>query len=374
MIERVIVEADGGSRGNPGPAGYGALLRDPATGQILVERQEYLGTVTNNVAEYRGLIAGLLAAQDFGARAVDVRMDSKLVIEQTSGRWQVKHPDMKPLAREAIALLRQFDDRTLQWIPRAQNKDADRLANAAMDAGTGTATRSRLSPVGEAPPLPASWVPTSTAATRVLLVRHGSTPHSPQHRMSGRNPQPLSDVGRAQAGALAARLAGAVEQERDVVLVSSPLARTWETAEAIAATTGLPIVADDDLMELDFGDWEGCTPDEVREKWPTELTQWTAMTGDPRPPGGESVSELTRRVRRARDRMVAAQPDGLVIAVTHVTPIKTLVQTAIGAPASSMMRMFLTPASMTEIRYPDGGQPSLRSFNDRAHLERLPDY
>lgn len=131
---KVVVEADGGSRGNPGPAGYGAVVLDPASGEVLAERSEGLGVVTNNVAEYRGLIAGLRAALELGADEVDVRMDSKLVVEQMSGRWQVKHPAMRPLATEAGALVRQIGSVRFSWIPRAQNKRADRLANLAMDA------------------------------------------------------------------------------------------------------------------------------------------------------------------------------------------------------------------------------------------------
>src|ERR1700679_1557017 len=95
---RAVIEADGGSRGNPGPSGYGAVVFDAVTGAVLAERFDYIGIDTNHVAEYRGLIAGLLAARELGAREVVVRMDSKLVIEQMSGRWQVKHPSMRPLA------------------------------------------------------------------------------------------------------------------------------------------------------------------------------------------------------------------------------------------------------------------------------------
>ncbi|NUS72672.1 MAG: reverse transcriptase-like protein [Corynebacteriales bacterium] len=132
---KVIVEADGGARGNPGPAGYGALVRDANTGDILTERQEFLGVTTNNVAEYSGLIAGLEAAIELGATEVEVRMDSKLVIEQMAGRWRVKHPNMRPLALQAQTLARTVERISYTWIPREQNKDADRLANLAMDAG-----------------------------------------------------------------------------------------------------------------------------------------------------------------------------------------------------------------------------------------------
>lgn len=129
---RLIVEADGGSRGNPGPAAYGALVRDAETGKVLNSEGLTLGVATNNVAEYSGLIAGLEMARaiDPGA-AVDVRMDSKLVIEQMAGRWKVKHPDMKPLALKAQRL--RPVQVTWTWVPRAENKAADALVNAALD-------------------------------------------------------------------------------------------------------------------------------------------------------------------------------------------------------------------------------------------------
>ena len=139
-----IVEADGGSRGNPGPAGYGALVRDADTGVVLAERSESLGVATNNVAEYNGLIAGLRAAAEIAAGAeaeveVEVRMDSRLVVEQMSGRWKIKHPDMKPLAAAATEAARPFARVSYTWVPRERNKDADRLANEAMDRGMGRA-------------------------------------------------------------------------------------------------------------------------------------------------------------------------------------------------------------------------------------------
>nr|WP_239157374.1 bifunctional RNase H/acid phosphatase [Actinocatenispora thailandica] len=130
-----MVEADGGSRGNPGPAGYGAAVLDADTGETLIERAAYLGINTNNVAEYSGLVAGLKAAAALGARRVAVRMDSKLVVEQMSGRWQVKHPGLRPLHAEATRLAAGFAEIGYEWIPRARNAHADALANKAMDAG-----------------------------------------------------------------------------------------------------------------------------------------------------------------------------------------------------------------------------------------------
>ena len=131
---KVIVEADGGSRGNPGPAGYGSVVWTADHETVLAESKQAIGHATNNVAEYRGLIAGLEEAAKLGATEVDVRMDSKLVVEQMSGRWQVKHPDLKALINQAMAVAAKFDRISYAWIPRAENSDADRLANEAMDA------------------------------------------------------------------------------------------------------------------------------------------------------------------------------------------------------------------------------------------------
>jgi ribonuclease HI len=133
VIGHVVVMADGGSRGNPGIAGYGAVVLDGETGVLLAERASSLGVTTNNVAEYSGLIAGLEAAQALGARVVEVRLDSKLVVEQMAGRWRIKHPQLRDLASQAAALVRGFDEVRWEWIPRAENTVADALANAAMD-------------------------------------------------------------------------------------------------------------------------------------------------------------------------------------------------------------------------------------------------
>ncbi len=130
---RLVVEADGGSRGNPGLAGYGALVRDADSGDVLVEVGEAIGRATNNVAEYRGLLAGLRAAAEVDpAATVEVRMDSKLVVEQMSGRWKIKHADMRDLALQAGQVLPREQVR-YTWVPRERNSAADALANAAMD-------------------------------------------------------------------------------------------------------------------------------------------------------------------------------------------------------------------------------------------------
>ncbi len=148
MSRRLVVEADGGSRGNPGPAGYGALVRDADSGELLEEVAEAIGVATNNVAEYSGLLAGLRAAARVDPdAAVAVRMDSKLVVEQMSGRWQVKHEDMRRLARAAREVF-PSGRVTYAWVPRKDNAAADRLANEAMDAAASGRTRGRAPAAG----------------------------------------------------------------------------------------------------------------------------------------------------------------------------------------------------------------------------------
>ncbi len=144
-VRSVVIEADGGSRGNPGPAAYGALLKDAETGEVIAEDGTTIGEATNNVAEYAGLIAGLRLARELTPEAeIEVRMDSKLVVEQMSGRWKIKHPAMRPLAVEANSLA-PFGT-TYTWVPREQNKHADRLANEALDG-----TRHGVTLAGELP-------------------------------------------------------------------------------------------------------------------------------------------------------------------------------------------------------------------------------
>ncbi|MGC0382303.1 bifunctional RNase H/acid phosphatase [Streptomyces sp. SAI-129] len=457
-----VVEADGGSRGNPGPAGYGAVVLDAATGETLVEAAEYLGVVTNNVAEYRGLLAGLRAARELDPDAtVHVRMDSKLVVEQMSGRWKIKHPDMKPLATEAARVFPPGRV-TYEWIPRADNKHADRLANEAMDAGargeqwspsastadldTGAAARAgagaravvgddvpaagerlaqaartgaeTVAPGAVARPSAAGGsagasAADSTAATSALggtagtsdadstagasaaaaadvraakavaspgwgppdmgapatfvLLRHGETPLTPQKRFSGSggSDPSLSPVGREQAEKVAESLArrGTIE-----AIVASPLARTRETAGIVAARLGLEVTVEEGLRETDFGAWEGLTFGEVRERHPADLDAWLASPDAEPTGGGESFAATGVRIAATRDKLVAAYAGRTVLLVSHVTPIKTFLRLALGAPPESLFRMELSAASLSAVAYYADGGASVRLFNETSHL------
>ncbi|MEU8511531.1 bifunctional RNase H/acid phosphatase [Kitasatospora sp. NPDC048722] len=378
MAARFIVEADGGSRGNPGPAGYGAVVRDGDTGQIVAEAAEFIGHATNNVAEYKGLIAGLRAARELDPDAtVDVRMDSKLVVEQMSGRWKIKHPDMQPLAAEAKTVLPRGRV-TYTWIPRERNKDADRLANEAMDAGKAGRPWEPRKPAAVAavaePPLEtaapkAGWAAPADLGTPTtfVLLRHGETALTPEKRFSGSggsDPE-LSEKGRWQAERAAEALAarGSVQ-----AVVASPMQRTRQTAETVAARLGLEVRYEDGLREVDFGAWEGLTFAEVRERYPDDLTAWLG-SAKAKPTGStESFTTLTHRAAVARDKIIARHPGRTVLVVSHVSPIKTLVRLALGAPPDSLYRMELSAASLCAVQYYADGNASVRLLNDTSHL------
>ncbi|GAA2105159.1 bifunctional RNase H/acid phosphatase [Actinomadura alba] len=380
MTRRLIVEADGGSRGNPGPAGYGAVVRDAQTGEVLAEVAEAIGRATNNVAEYRGLIAGLGAAAELTdapeRAAVEARMDSKLVVEQMSGRWKIKHPDMIPLAREARRLASGLGSVRFTWVPRAQNSHADRLANEAMDAAAKGATWQRRTTEPDEPesdPEPAGgpepavaragWSAPTSEPTTTLLLRHGETPLSAERRFAGTGDIPLTDTGLAQAKAAALFFA-----RRGVdAVVTSPLARCRDTAAEVAAAVGTEIRVEEGFRETDFGEWEGLTFAEVRERRPAEMDAWLA---DPSvaPPGGESFTDTLRRVIIARDKLKVRYRRQTVLVVSHVTPIKLLLREALLAPMGALYRMHLDVASLSTIDWYDDGPAVVRALNDTHHL------
>jgi ribonuclease H / adenosylcobalamin/alpha-ribazole phosphatase len=361
---KVIVEADGGSRGNPGPAGYGAVVWSDDRTRVLAERNEAIGRATNNVAEYRGLIAGLTEAARLGADDVAVRMDSKLVVEQMAGRWKVKHPDLTPLHGEATELSRGFGHITYTWIPRAENAHADRLANQAMDAAAGIDPR----PAAEATPRQATnaagWTGARGAPTRLLLLRHGQTELSVQRRYSGRGNPALTELGRRQADAAAQYLA---ERGEISAVISSPLQRAYDTASAAAKALGLDVTVDDDLIETDFGTWEGLTFGEAAERDPQLHGRWLRDTSVD-PPGGESFDTVAKRVRRARDRIIADHGAETVLLVSHVTPIKTLLRLALDAGPGILYRLHLDLASLSIAEYYPDGLSSVRLVNQTSYL------
>ncbi|WBQ02859.1 bifunctional RNase H/acid phosphatase [Kribbella sp. CA-293567] len=377
----VIVEADGGSRGNPGPASYGALVRDPSTGEVIAQKGVTIGVATNNVAEYSGLIAGLELAREYAPDAsIEVRMDSKLVVEQMAGRWKIKHPDMKPLAIKAQSLAPFGTEWT--WVPRAQNAAADALANMALDGkpvplrppqGTsGPAATAVPAEPSDQQKAMQGWGAQIEPPTQLIFLRHGQTPHTAEKRFSGSggDDPALSEIGQAQAAAAARHLAsrgtdgiaGSIAGGRIDAIVSSPMTRTRQTAAVVAETLGLDVKVEKGWVECSFGDWDGHTFAEVQQKWPEALNAWMEST-TVAPPGGESFDACARRARSARDKLLAAYPGKTVLVVTHVTPIKLMVRSVLQAPMNSLFRMELAPATLTEIHWYADGLASLKSFN-----------
>jgi probable phosphoglycerate mutase len=370
---KVVIEADGGSRGNPGPAGYGAVVLAEDRSTVLAETKQAIGRATNNVAEYRGLIAGLDDAVKLGATDAAVFMDSKLVVEQMSGRWKVKHPDLIELHAQARKLASRFERISYEWVPRARNSHADRLANEAMDAAAGIDDQAEepVPPVAEAAKTVANQTPTSpgwTGArgtpTRLLLLRHGQTELSVERRYSGRGNPALTDVGRQQAQAAARYLA---QRGGISAVLSSPLQRAYDTAATAAKALGLDVTVDDDLIETDFGAWEGLTFAEASQHDPELHRRWLRDTSTT-PPGGESFDGVLDRVCRVRERVTAAHEGATVLVVSHVTPIKMLLRLALDAGPGVLYRLHLDLASLSIAEFYSDGASSVRLVNQTAYL------
>jgi probable phosphoglycerate mutase len=369
----VVIEVDGGSRGNPGPAGYGAVVFAADRMTVLAEAKQAIGRATNNVAEYHGLIAGLDAAVRLGATEVAVFMDSKLVVEQMSGRWKVKHPDLIELHAEARKVAARFDRIRYTWIPRERNTHADRLANEAMDAAAETdgGAENSVAPGAESAkatakqPLTApGWTGARGTPTRLLLLRHGQTALSVERRYSGRGNPELTELGRRQATAAARYLA---QRGGIAAVISSPLQRAYDTAAAAAKAVGLDVTVDDDLIETDFGAWEGLTFAEAAERDPDLHSRWLRDTATT-PPGGESFDEVLERVSRARDRTVAGHQGAAILLVSHVTPIKMLLRLALDAGPGILYRLHLDLASLSIAEFYSDGASSVHLVNQTSYL------
>jgi broad specificity phosphatase PhoE len=200
-----------------------------------------------------------------------------------------------------------------------------------------------------------------------MLLRHGQTELSVDRRYSGRGNPALTELGRRQADAAAAYLA---QQGGISAVISSPLQRAYDTATAAAKGLGLDVVVDDDLIETDFGSWEGLTFGEAAARDPELHTRWLRDASQPSP-DGESFDDVAHRVRRARDRIIAEYGDATVLVVSHVTPIKTILRLALDAGEGILYRLHLDLASLSIAEfYPDGGS-SVRLVNQTAYLQSV---
>jgi len=396
MTSLILIEADGGSRGNPGPAGSGAVLIDFDSGSVLAEIALFIGVATNNVAEYRAVLAAIELANEIAPNAkLLVRMDSKLVVEQMSGRWKIKNEGMQDLSTLMTKAIGSRDV-TFEWIPREQNSKADSLANEAMDAESsvvrkfvgepGTSTINVITSASQItaadleynPELPSSVrAPRNVTKklTTVILVRHGRTALTESHKLSGRggeDPQ-LSELGREDAKKVAAELAKVGKSSTfaklfaPTAVVSSPIARTRETAEVIAQQLGLSVSIEDDIAEIAFGEWDGHTNQEVSARWPEQYNAWR---GDVQiaPPGGESLEEFDQRVQRGRERILSEYEGQTVVVVSHVMPIRGFLKAATVADWPIYWRASVAPCSITILRFWGEEAAEITVVNHTTHL------
>lgn len=371
---KLIIEADGGSRGNPGISGAGAVVIDAESGKVLKEISQAVGIATNNVAEYTAVLLGLEAALEIDSSAsILVRMDSKLVVEQMSGRWKIKHPDMMALGAKVQKLITNKDI-SFVWIPREQNVLADALANKAMDfAGDPIASAVEFN-LREPSSIRAPR-PSTDQATTLILVRHGRTALTESRKISGgdgENPD-LSDLGRADARQVAEELAVVGNGGNfaylvpPVAIIHSPIARAAQTAQAIANRLSIPMVENAKLAEIGFGDWDGLTNEEVFTAFEQEYNQWRGSF-EVAPPNGESLREFDARVRSAFDSILTAYAGQTVVVVAHVMPIRALLRIANDSSIAGFWRPNIGPASISIARYWGYEAAEVICVNSTAHL------
>ena len=358
MARALVVTADGGSRGNPGPAAYGAVVFEGE--KVLAEVSGKIGIATNNVAEYRGLIAGLEAAHDIDPNAhIEVRLDSKLVVEQMSGKWKIRHPEMRELALQAKKI-HAHELLKFVWVPRESNSHADRLVNEALDGVIASAKEPiQLNYLTER--LISSEVPTT-----IYLVRHGETPLTPFRKFSGDGPlnPALTAKGLMEADLVAQEIA----KIQPDALITSPLQRTRQTAEIISKATGLPISVDAIWTECSFGVWDGMSIDEVREAFPEEYAHWLASTSYA-PPEGESYESAMARALQGLLGLVDEYPGKKVCVVTHNGIIKTALAAAMKVDSTAIFNIDVSPCSISTISiWPSDLLMAVRSSNERGHL------
>ena len=371
---KLIIEADGGSRGNPGLSGAGAVVIDAASGNILREISEAVGIATNNVAEYSAVIFALEVAFEIDPAAeIVVRMDSKLVVEQMSGRWKIKHPDMLSLGARVQQLI-SGKNVEFVWIPREQNVLADALANKAMDGEPApTAAAGEFNHV--APSSIRAPQSSVAEATTLIMVRHGRTALTESRKISGgdgENPD-LSELGNKDAAEVALELArvgssGAFSfLAKPVVVIHSPVKRAAQTASKIAQKLSAELVELADLREIGFGDWDGLTNEELFVGHETQYQAWRGSY-DVAPPNGESLKDFDVRVNRSLDFILDKFSGKTVVVVAHVMPIRGVLRIANDASVAGYWRVDLGPASISIARFWGREGAEIVCVNSTSHL------
>lgn len=367
----LVLFADGASRGNPGPASLGAVLvRD---GEEIARICKPLGVRTNNYAEYSAVIAGLEYVIEHALeKDLLIKMDSKLVVEQLSGRWKIKHPDLMELARVAQALLRQLDA-TLEWIPRELNFLADEAANQALDGLVEPDAKAEsFLTLAQVQPSSIRAPRVSTEPTVIYVVRHGHTASTESKLISGSNDDPqLSELGVADAKAAALaiiELGDRFDLPKPSLIVHSDMKRTTETAHLISGDISAPARSDSRLREISFGSWEGRSMPDL-EGQSAEVDKWRGSV-QLKPPGGESVLELESRVLRSLSDLIAENAGSAVAIVSHMMPLRSIAKKALGSSAASHWSLQFAPGSVSVYRFFGEELAEVFCLNSCEHLPR----
>ena len=373
-LMKLVIEADGGSRGNPGISGAGAVVIDATSGEILREISEPVGIATNNVAEYKALTFALEAAFEIDPQAeIVVRMDSKLVVEQMSGRWKIKHPDMLSLGARVQKLIAGKSVEFV-WIPREQNVRADALANRAMD-GEPVAVAAAVEFNQVAPSSIRAPQSSVAEATTLIMVRHGRTALTESRKISGgdgENPD-LSELGNKDASEVALELARVGSEgpfsflTKPIVVVHSPIKRAAQTAGKIAKILGVEQEEIVDLREIGFGDWDGLSNEELFVAHENQYQAWRGSY-DAAPPNGESLKDFDVRVNRSLDLILEKFAGKTVVVVAHVMPIRGLLRIANDASVAGYWRVDLGPASISIARFWGREGAEIVCVNSTSHL------
>lgn len=369
----LIIQADGASKGNPGPASFGVAIFT-SDGELVAEVFEAIGVATNNQAEYRAVLAGLRAAVDLlpshgTSRAIHIQMDSKLVIEQLAGRWKIKNSELQQLAMQAQQLMREFEVK-LEWIPRERNAIADGLANRALLNLQGDSTPSAIASIQ---PKSIRAPRQSVEPTVVWAIRHGHTQMTEGGLISGGGADPsLSDFGKQEAARIPQeikRLAQLFSLQLPEVIIHSPQLRARQTAEMISEQLFISLQTEPRLREIEFGDWEGVSMDSLVGISQPEIDQWRGST-KLRPPGGESVADLERRVSQVLKGHVNSGQASVAL-VAHMMPMRAIYRGATGATESAHWGVNFNPASVSVYRFFGETFAEVFAVNSTAHLEPL---
>lgn len=348
----IFVYCDGASRGNPGPASYGvSIVTENAT--VIAEFGEALGERTNNYAEYQGVIAALRYLSDTDYRDITIRMDSKLVIEQLSGRWKVKSEDMRELVSEASRLLGPFNA-SLEWIPREQNSRADELANLALDGQLPEFAPAQIELAGVQPRSIRAPRQTKEPVT-LVLVRHGHTKMTERDLIAGgdgSDPE-LSELGELDAAAAAGAIPRLLEYfklPQPAKLLHSPMVRTTQTAHRIGLELGLALEPEERLREIGFGSWNNHEMTTISSENPELVRSWQGSMSV-KPDGGESIQDLVNRIEPLIATLTEDASGKTVVLVSHMMPVRTISALSAKGAQNLFWSTNFSPGSITIVRF-----------------------